>query len=86
MTALTLSAIATDFHGTAVNILDHAGRKWLTAEEVGLCLGYAEANAGAGIRNLYNRHLDRFDEGDACRINLMRRDGLGQRLLAQTTA
>lgn len=67
--------IPADFYGLPLNIVDHAGKKWLTAEQVGLALGYNQANAAAGIRNLYNRHLDRFDEGDACRINLMRRDG-----------
>lgn len=72
---MNLLSIAAEFHGTPITIIDHAGKKWLTAEEAGLCLGYNETNASAGIRNLYNRHLDRFDEGDACRINLMRRDG-----------
>lgn len=59
-----------DFHGTSVSIIDHAGKKWLTAEQAGLCLGYNEANASQGIRNLYNRHLDRFDDGDTCQLNL----------------
>lgn len=61
-----------EFHGTPVNIIDHAGRLWLTSEEVGRCLGYNEANASAGIRNLYNRNRDEFTEEDTCRINLMR--------------
>lgn len=61
----------TQFNGTAVSILDYNGKKWLTAQEVGLCLGYAEANARTGITNLYNRHLDRFDENDTCAIKLI---------------
>lgn len=61
-----------EFFGTPVKIIDHAGQRWLTAEEAGLCLGYNEANASAGIRNLYNRNQDEFSEADACRINLMR--------------
>lgn len=64
-----------EFFGTPVRIIDHAGLRWLTAEEAGRCLGYNDANAGAGIRNLYNRHLDEFTESDATRINLMRVHG-----------
>lgn len=75
MSSTSLSTIAADFHGLPISILDHAGQRWLTAEEAGLCLGYNEANAGAGIRNLYNRHIDEFTDADTCRINLMRRDG-----------
>lgn len=63
--------ISAEFFGTPLSIIDHAGRKWLTAEEVGLALGYAEANARIGISNLYNRHADEFTEGDdTCVINL----------------
>lgn len=63
------------FHGTPVTLIDHASRKWLTSKEVGLCLGYAEANAGTGISNLYKRHEDEFTETDTCTIKLM---GQGQ--------
>lgn len=60
-----------EFHGTPVSVIDHAGRKWLTAEEAGLALGYAEANARIGISNLYNRHADEFTEADSIVINLI---------------
>lgn len=63
--------IAAEFHGTTLNIIGHAGRRWLTADQVGLCLGYNEANAGQGIRNLYNRHVDEFTEADTCQIKLI---------------
>lgn len=56
---------------TPVSIIDHNGRKWLTAKEIGLCLGYADANAGTGITNLYNRHADEFTDADTCTISLM---------------
>lgn len=61
----------TQFNGMSVSIIDHAGRKWLTAKEIGLCLGYADANAGTGITNLYNRHADEFTDADTCTISLM---------------
>lgn len=70
-----------EFFGTPVRIIDHASRRWLTAEEAGLALGYNPANAGAGIRNLYNRHLDEFTEADTCRINLMRQGQMREFLI-----
>lgn len=67
--------IPAEFNGTALSIIDHAGQKWLTAEEVGRCLGYNEANVAQGIRNLFNRHLDEFGEQDSRQIDLICRDG-----------
>jgi prophage antirepressor-like protein len=69
-----MNALA-QFHGTPVNIINHSGQRWLTAKEVGLCLGYAETNAGIGIQNLFNRHIDRFDSNDSALINLIKADG-----------
>lgn len=60
-----------EFFGTSVTILDHANARWLTAEEVGRCLGYAESNASQGVRNLYNRHSDEFTDIDTCQIKLI---------------
>ena len=60
-----------EFFGTPVNIIDHAAQRWLTAEEVGRCLGYNEANARQGVNNLFKRHEDEFTEQDTCVINLM---------------
>lgn len=62
----------TQFNGTPVSILDHNGKKWLTAEEVGLCLGYAKDNASAGVRKMHERHTDEFTAEDACRVKLTR--------------
>lgn len=79
---MTTSLTATpEFFGTPVRIIDHAGQRWLTAEEIGLCLGYNEANAGEGIRKLYNRHEDEFTAADSCRVNLSRRDGKTSEML-----
>lgn len=66
---MTQVALA-EFHGTPVSIIDHAGKKWLTAEQVGLCLGYNEANARQGIGHLYRRHADEFTAADTCEVNL----------------
>ena len=74
-----------EFFGTPVTVLDHAGRRWLTADEAGRCLGYNEANAGTGIRNLYNRHEDEFTEEDTCRINLMRQGQNREMLIFSAT-
>lgn len=60
-----------EFFGHPVSILDHAGKRWLTAEEVGRCLGYNESTARIGIGNLYSRHAEEFTEADTCVIKLM---------------
>lgn len=67
--------IPAEFNGTPVSIIEHAGQRWITAEEAGRCLGYAEPNVGQGIRNLYNRHLDEFGDEDSRQIDLICRDG-----------
>lgn len=59
------------FHGLPVNIIDHAGRKWLTSDQAGRCLGYSDANASQGVRNLYTRHADEFTDADTCQLKLM---------------
>lgn len=59
-----------EFHGTPVAIIDHAGRRWLTARDVGRCLGYAEEFSRQAIIKLYNRHADEFGAEDTCEVNL----------------
>lgn len=63
--------IPAEFFGHPVSILDHDGKRWLTAKEVGRCLGYNDASASTGITNLYNRHADEFSKADTCTIKLM---------------
>ena len=63
--------IPAEFHGHSLNIIDHAGKRWLTAEQIGLALGYSQANARTGITNLYNRNADEFTESDTCIIKMM---------------
>ena len=62
---------AADYHGTSIQLIEKDGSRWLTARDLGLCLGYSEANARQGIINLYNRHVDEFTEKDSCEIKLI---------------
>lgn len=75
-----------EFLGTPVSIIDHAGRLWLTARDVGRCLGYAEDRAGSAINNLYHRHADEFGPEDVGDIKLMYPTGGEQqtRIFSQT--
>lgn len=66
--------IPAEFNGTPVSIIEHAGLRWITAEEAGRCLGYAEPNVGQAVRNVYHRHLDEFGEEDSRQIDLISRD------------
>jgi prophage antirepressor-like protein len=52
------------FHNIPVSVIEHHGKPWLTAEQVGLCLGYAKDNARHGILKLYRKHADEFTEAD----------------------
>jgi hypothetical protein len=63
--------ITAEFNDIRLSIIDRAGKKWLTAEQIGLALGYNKANARQGINNLYARHRGEFTDEDSCVINLM---------------
>jgi prophage antirepressor-like protein len=52
------------FHNIPLSLVEHHGKPWLTAEQVGVCLGYAQANARKGIMKLFERHADEFTEVD----------------------
>ncbi|WP_304672583.1 BRO family protein [Neisseria bergeri] len=68
----------TVFHGnTPVSIIDHQGRFWLTAEDVGRCLGYGQGNERDGITRVYNRHIDEFLSEDSVTVKLTATDGKG---------
>ena len=60
-----------DFNGIELEVIEHHGQRWLTAEQVGRCLGYAENNERQSIIVLYNRNKDEFTESDTCDINLI---------------
>ncbi|MGK4362089.1 BRO family protein [Ectopseudomonas chengduensis] len=63
--------IRADVHGQSISIIDHSGQRWLTAESLGLALGYSPDKARQGVNNLYNRHADEFTEADTTVIKLM---------------
>lgn len=54
----------------SVSIIFHHNRRWLTAEDVGRCLGYAAGNERMGIVKAYNRHVDEFTAEDTCVVKL----------------
>lgn len=72
-----------EFLGTPVSILDHAGRRWLTARDVGVCLGYADPSRK--VIHLYHRHADEFGPEDTGVLNLGTPGGEQQtRIFSQT--
>lgn len=60
-----------DFNGLEIEVIEHQGQLWLTADQVGICLGYAEDSARIAVVNLYNRNADEFTEIDTFVIKLM---------------
>ena len=70
-----MNAIIQQFNPSQIDIIDHNGGKWLTAEQLGLALGFSDKRARDGVNNLYNRHLDEFQEKDSVTIKLMAADG-----------
>jgi|GEM_PF-4499104 len=68
---MNLTTTPAVFHGQSVTLIHHDGRRWLTAKEIGLCLGYATEKASTAISNLYNRHADEFMHDNTCTIKLM---------------
>lgn len=41
--------IPAEFHGESIQLIEKDGVRWLTARDVGLCLGYNQANAKDGV-------------------------------------
>ena len=64
------NTLTAEFNGTPVTILDHQNRRWLTARDVGRCLGYAEDEARNSINRLYARHADEFNQDDTFAVKL----------------
>lgn len=62
--------ISAEFHGEPINIIEHAGKRWLTSDEVGKCLGYTAGEERRAILRLYKRHRDEFTEQDVAVVNL----------------
>lgn len=60
-----LTQFNADFNGRTLSVIDHEGKRWMTAEQVGLALGYDPANARKGVLKVYQRHADEFTEEDS---------------------
>lgn len=65
-----------EFHGEPINIIEHSGKRWLTSEEVGKCLGYAAGEERRAILKLYKRHRDEFTDQDVTVVNLTTPGGM----------
>ncbi len=65
-----MNALVSQFNPSQIAIIDHNGGKWLTAEQLGLALGFSQSNARAGVIKLFNRHLDEFSEKDSCVVKM----------------
>lgn len=70
---------------TRVTLISHENRYWLTAEDVGRCLGYGAGNERKGVVSVFNRHSDEFSEEDTCVVNLTTQGQARQiRIFSQT--
>ena len=63
------------FNPSQITVIDHNGGKWLTAEQLGLALGFSKSNARDGVGRLYRRHIDEFSEQDSVTVKLTATDG-----------
>lgn len=70
-----MNAIMQQFNPSQIAIIDHNGGKWLTAEQLGLALGFSQSNARDGVGRLYRRHIDEFSEKDSVTVKLTATDG-----------
>ena len=70
-----MNAPIQQFNPTQIAIIDHNGSKWLTAEQLGLALGYSEKKARDSINRVYSRHIDEFSEQDSTTVKLTAVDG-----------
>lgn len=70
---------------TRVTLITHENRYWLTAEDVGRCLGYTAGNERQGIIKAFNRHIDEFSEEDTGVVKLTTPGGMQDtRVFSQT--
>lgn len=70
-----MNALVSQFNPSQIAIIDHNGGKWLTAEQLGLALGFSPNNANDGVGRLYRRHIDEFSEKDTTTVKLTAIDG-----------
>lgn len=77
--------ITAEFFGSHVSIIDHNNQQWLTAEQAGRCLGYAEKNAGIMVNKLYRAHADEFTNEDVAETELVSPSGIQQTRIFSAT-
>ena len=65
-----MNAQLSQFCDQKIAIIDHNHQKWLTAEQLGLALGFSEKHAKDGINRLYRRHADEFSDADSTTVKL----------------
>ena len=65
-----LPTLSAEFNGTPITITERDGHKWLTADQVGIALGYSEGETRTSVNKLYSRHQDEFTELDTCVVKL----------------
>lgn len=70
-----MNTLVSQFNPSQIAIIDHNGGKWLTAEQLGLALGFSPNNANDGVGRLYRRHIDEFSEKDTTTVKLTAVDG-----------
>lgn len=81
MTSLTQA----QFLGQALEVIHHANQKWLTAEQVGLALGYATNEARTSTIRLYSRHADEFTDADTGVVKLTTPGGMQKQRIFSAT-
>jgi len=82
---MTKHTYLADFHGHTLEIIEHQGRPWLTAEQAGIALGFK--HPGKSINNIFRRHADEFGAEDSCDTKLMSQGDIqarNVRLFSQT--
>lgn len=69
-----MNAPIPQFNPSQIIVTDYNGGKWLTAEQLGLALGFSRSNARDGVGRLYRRHIDEFSEQDSVTVKLTATD------------
>jgi len=57
-----------DFNGYPIEIIDHNGQQWLTAEQIGKALGLKHPRQGIG--KIFNRHRNEITSAGVTEVNL----------------
>ena len=66
---MTQPTYLADFHGQTLEIIEHQGRPWLTAEQAGIALGFKHPRRA--VNKIYERHADEFGAEDSCGTKLV---------------